>query len=200
MMITFKISGVRYVPFMMRYFDKKLNKKLYEAPKNPCHVVPMARKFDTDKLEYQNKSGLVELNYQRQMIDGVFESCVMIKSVKSSKGEKLPAKMVILLPGEWNFFHKYLKFVSEFYKLTEEQNSLEVTRQQMAVNGMKKALEAIRKRRQEEENVPPPSSPSPPSPPVKKTKIGSKKTGTKEKAANTKKVRYCLKDVKLLLI
>ena len=116
----------------------------------------------------------------------------MIKSVKSSKGEKLPAKMVILLPGEWDFFCKYLKFVSDFYKLSEKQNSLEVTRQQMAVNGMKKALEAIRKRKQEEENVPPPSSP-PPSSSVKRTKISSKKTGTKEKAANTKKVRYCLK-------
>ena len=72
------------------------------------------------------------------MIDGAFESCVMIKSVKSNKGEKLPAKMVILLPGEWDFFCKYFKFVSDFYKLSEKQNSLEVTRQQMAVNGMKK--------------------------------------------------------------
>ena len=192
-MIAFKISGVRYVPFMTRYFDKKVNKTLYEAPKNPRHLIPIAKKFDTDKLEHQNKSGFVELIYQRQMIDGAFESCVMIKSVKSNKGEKLPAKMVILLPGEWDFFYKYLKFASDFYKLSEKQNSLEVTRQQMAVNGMKKALDAIRKRKQEEENVPPPSpSSSSSSSSIKRTKISSKKTGAKEKTTNTKKVRYCL--------
>ena len=128
---------------MAKYFDENRNKQLYKASKNSNILVPVAKKFDNEKLEFQSKSGYVKMILQQQVIDGGSEACVLIICVKADKSEKQPGKVTVLHSEEWSFFSKYLNFIIKFYTIDGSRNSVETKRMQIAVNGDDKGTTEI---------------------------------------------------------
>ena len=113
-------KGVRYVQFLADYFDPEKNKILYKVAKNSRGMVAERRsKFDTDKKEYEDKSGFVELQHLRVQNEGELHNYVQILCVKAYKGERQPAKICPILDGEWKFISKYLNFAIRYYKLND---------------------------------------------------------------------------------
>ena len=113
-------KGVRYVLFLSDFFDPEKNKVLYKHAKNSrTMVVERKVKYDTDKVEYQEKSGYVEVQHLRVHNEGNLLNYVQILCVRAYKGERSPATLSAFLDGEWRYLSKYLNFVVRFYKLTE---------------------------------------------------------------------------------
>ena len=76
-------------------------------------------KYDTDKTEYQDKSGYVEGQQLRVHNEGTMLNYVQILCVKAYKGERSPAKVSAFLDGEWKYVSRYLNFIISYYKLNE---------------------------------------------------------------------------------
>ena len=113
-------KGVRYVQFLADFFDPEKNKVLYKQAKNSRNmVVERKMKYDTDKPEYQEKSGYVEVQHLRVQHEGNLLSYVQILCVRANRGERSPALLSAFLNGEWRYLSKYLNFVERFYKLSE---------------------------------------------------------------------------------
>ena len=113
-------KGVRYVLFLSDFFDPEKNKVLYKHAKNSrTMVVERKVKYDTDKVEYQEKFGYVEVQHLRVHNEGNLLNYVQILCVRAYKGERSPATLSAFLDGEWRYLSKYLNFVVRFYKLTE---------------------------------------------------------------------------------
>ena len=113
-------KGVRYVQFLADFFDPEKNKVLYKHAKNSrTMVVERKMKYDTDKVEYQEKSGYLEVQHLRVHNEGTLLNYVQILCVRAYKGERSPATLSAFLDGEWRYLSKYLNFVVRFYKLTE---------------------------------------------------------------------------------
>ena len=128
-------KGVRYVQFLHDYFDADKNKVLYKALKNPRMVSESKKKYDSDKVEYHEKSGYLELQHLRAQREGNLANYIQILCVRAYKGERSPATVCALLEGEWEYVSKYLKFVQQHYKLNEvgllggvEKKRVETTR------------------------------------------------------------------------
>jgi hypothetical protein len=102
-------KGVRYVQFLADFFDPEKNKIRYKVAKNSRMVAERRVKFDTDKKEYEDKSGYLEL----------LHNYVQILCVKAYKGERAAAKICAILDGEWKFISKYLNFAIRYYKLND---------------------------------------------------------------------------------
>ena len=113
-------KGVRYVEFLADFFDPEKNKVLYKHAKNSrTMVVERKVKYDSDKVEYQEKSGYLEVQHLRVHNEGSLLNYVQILCVRAYKGERSPATLSAFLDGEWRYLSKYLNFVVRFYKLTE---------------------------------------------------------------------------------
>lgn len=112
-------KGVRYVQFLADYFDPEKNKYLYKTVKNSRMVAERKAKFDTDKQEYQEKAGYVELQHLRVQSEGNAYNYVQMMCVKAYKGERAPAKICAIIDGEWKFVSKYLNFIIRYYRLND---------------------------------------------------------------------------------
>ena len=112
-------KGVRYVPFMAEFFDPEKNKTLYKTVKNPRMVCERKTKYDTDKVEYEDKSGYVELQHLRVQYEGNALNYVQSLCVKAFKGVRSPANAHAFLEGEWKYVSKYLNFVVAYYNLCD---------------------------------------------------------------------------------
>ena len=113
-------KGVRYVQFLADFFDPEKNKVLYKHAKNlRTMVVERKVKYDSDKAEYQEKSGYVEVQHLRVHNEGNLLNYVQILCVRAYKGERAPATLSAFLDGEWRYLSKYLNFIVRFCKLNE---------------------------------------------------------------------------------
>ena len=129
-------KGVRFMPFLDDYFDPEKNKILYKTIRNTRLVVEKRVKYDSDKPEYFDKSGYVEIQHNRIPHEGKMHNFLQILACRTYKGEKLPAKVSCILSDEFAYVHEYLKFAVKFYKLSDSSVMDEVG---------KKHLEAARK-------------------------------------------------------
>ena len=112
-------KGVRYVPFLADFFDPEKNKMLYKCIKNARMLCERKIKYDTDKAEYEDKSGYVEVQHLRVQYEGSIHNYVQMSCVKAFKGERLPANVHGFLDGEWKYISRYLNFVVAYYKLND---------------------------------------------------------------------------------
>ena len=112
-------KGVRYVSFLCDFFDPDKNKALYKSANNSRLIAERKIKYDSDKSEYQDKCGFVELQHHRIQIENKTHNYVQILACKSYKGEKMAAKVSSILFDEFKYVHEYLKFVIRFYKLND---------------------------------------------------------------------------------
>jgi hypothetical protein len=112
-------KGIRYVSFLAEFFDPEKNKYLYKTIKNNRMLAERKVKYDTDKKEYQDKSGYVEVQHLRVQNEGSVTNYVQIMCVKASKGERAPAKICAFLDGEWKYVSKYLNYIIQFYKMND---------------------------------------------------------------------------------
>ena len=112
-------KGVRYVPFLADFFDPEKNKTLYKCIKNARMLCERKIKYDTDKVEYEDKSGYVEVQHLRVQYEGSIHNYVQMSCVKAFKGERLPANVHGFLDGEWKYISRYLNFVVAYYKLND---------------------------------------------------------------------------------
>ena len=77
-------KGVRYVQFLADFFDPVKNKVLYKETKNPRNqVAEPKKKYDTDKKEYEDKSGYVAIQHLRAQNEGNLINYVQILSVRA---------------------------------------------------------------------------------------------------------------------
>jgi uncharacterized protein YdaU (DUF1376 family) len=109
-------KGIRYAQFLADYFDPEKNKVLYKVAKNSRMVAERKVKYDTEKTEYQDKSGYLELQHLRVQNEGELHNYVQILCVRAYKGA---AKICAFLDGEWKYVSKYLNFIIPFYKLND---------------------------------------------------------------------------------
>ena len=112
-------KGSRFAPFFAAYFDEKKNKELFRNGRSAVTVSPMVKKYDTDKEEYQDVCGYVELHHQRVPVRGKSQGFVQVISCASYKGQKKSAKLVNLLAAELPLIGEYMKFVTRVYKLDD---------------------------------------------------------------------------------
>ena len=141
-------KGVRYVQFLADFFDPEKNKVLYKHAKNSRNmVVERKTKYDTDKPEYQEKSGYVEVQHLRVQSEGNLLNYVQILCVRAFKGERSPATVCAFLDGEWRYLSKYLNFVVRFYKLNDVGMSggLQKKRMETIRRDVMQAVELIEK-------------------------------------------------------
>ena len=108
-------KGIRYVQFMADFFDPEKNKHLYKTIKNSRMLAACRTKYDTDKKEYEDKAGYVELQHLRVHNEGNTHNYVQVLCVKAYKGERAPAKISAFLDGEWKYISKYLNFIIRYY-------------------------------------------------------------------------------------
>ena len=107
---------VQCIAFIAEYFDPKINKCLYMAEGNARMHVPTVTRYDTEKIEYQQKCGYIEIRHQRAVVEKKMHSYVQMLCCQSSKGVRHPAKVTSILSGEFHLVSEYLKFVTSFYK------------------------------------------------------------------------------------
>ena len=141
-------KGVRYIQFLADFFDPEKNKVLYKQAKNSHNmVVERKTKYDTDKPEYQEKSGYVEVQHLRVQHKGNLLSYVQILCVRANRGERSPALLSAFLNGEWRYLSKYLNFVERFYKLSEfgMTDGLQKKRIEIIQRDVMQAVELIEK-------------------------------------------------------
>ena len=112
-------KGVRYVPFMADFFDPEKNKTLYKAMKNARMVCERKTKYDTDKPEYEDRSGYVELQHLRAQNEGNSHNYVQLRCVKAYKGVRAPASVYGFLEGEWKYVSRYLNYIVGYYNLCD---------------------------------------------------------------------------------
>ena len=110
-------------------------------------VVERKTKYDTDKPEYQEKSGYVEVQHLRVQSEGNLLNYVQILCVRAFKGERSPATVCAFLDGEWRYLSKYLNFVVRFYKLDDVGMSggLQKKRMETIRRDVMQAVELIEK-------------------------------------------------------
>ena len=112
-------KGIRYVPFLADFFDPEKNKTLYKCIKNARMLCERKIKYDTDKAEYEDRSGYVEVQHLRVQCEGSIHNYVQMLCVKAFKGERAPANVHAFLDGEWKYVSRYLNFVVTYYKLND---------------------------------------------------------------------------------
>ena len=112
-------KGIRYVPFLADFFDPEKNKTLYKCIKNARMLCERKIKYDTDKAEYEDRSGYVEVQHLRVQCEGSIHNYVQMMCVKAFKGERAPANVHAFLDGEWKYVSRYLNFIVTYYKLND---------------------------------------------------------------------------------
>ena len=142
-------KGVRYVQFLADFFDPEKNKVLYKETKSPRNqVAEPKKKYDTDKKEYEDKSGYVAIQHLRAQNEGNLINYVQILSVRAWKGQRCPATLSAFLEGEWKYVSKYLNFIVRFYKLSQSGMSgdgLEKKRIEMIRRDVLQAMDGFEK-------------------------------------------------------
>ena len=137
-------KGSRYVPFFATYFDDKKNKELFRNGRNASTVIPVAKKYDTDKEEYQDVCGYVELHHQRVPIRGKSQAFVQLISCASYKGQRKNARLVNLLAAELPLIAAYMKFVTRVYKL-DDASYQENVEERYRESGRQDVVEALQR-------------------------------------------------------
>ena len=142
-------KGVRYVQFLADFFDPVKNKVLYKENKNSRNqVAEPKKKYDTDKKEYEDKSGYVAIQHLRAQNEGNLINYVQILCVRAWKGQQCPATLSALLEGEWKYVSRYLNFIVRFYQLTDAGMSggLEKKRVEMMRRDVLQAIDEFEKK------------------------------------------------------
>ena len=142
-------KGVRYVQFLADFFDPVKNKVLYKENKNSRNqVAEPKKKYDTDKKEYEDKSGYVAIQHLCAQNEGNLINYVQILCVRAWKGQQCPATLSALLEGEWKYVSRYLNFIVRFYQLTDAGMSggLEKKRVEMMRRDVLQAIDEFEKK------------------------------------------------------
>ena len=137
-------KGSRFVPFFAAYFDEKKNKDLFRNGRNVSVVSPTVKKYDTDKEEYQDVCGYVELHHQRVPVRGKLQGFVQLISCSSYKGQRKSVKLVNLLAAELPLIGEYLKFVTRVYKL-DDVSFRENVEERYRESGRHEVVEALQR-------------------------------------------------------
>ena len=148
-------KGVRYVTFLCDFFDPDKNKALYKTTKNSRLVAERKIKYDSDKIEYQDNCGFVELQHQRIQIENKNHNYVHILACKSYKGEKMPARVSSILFDEFKYVYEYLKFIIHVYKLNDLNMADGVSKKyiETAQKDVVMAIENIEKTKKDKEST-----------------------------------------------
>ena len=106
------------------------------------------KKYDTDKKEYEDKSGYVAIQHLRAQNEGNLINYVQILCVRAWKGQQCPATLSAILEGEWKYVSRYLNFIVRFYQLTDAGMSggLEKKRVEMMRRDVLQAIDEFEKK------------------------------------------------------
>ena len=110
-------KGIRYAAKFAEYFDPIKNAPLFKSVKNGNIIINDVKYLDSDKVQYQQTSGFVEVIHLRQQYEGLNYGLVTVKCYNkiNLSGERNPPKLFMLLNEEWAYFGAYMKFIIKAY-------------------------------------------------------------------------------------